>query len=343
MTHDSAAAGVHRDVLPNAGQRVLVTGASQGLGYEIAAAFAAGGADLAICARDGAAIAAAGTTLAERFPGIRVHAQAADVARESDVDALVAAAGERLGGIDVLVVNAGVYGPKGPIEELDWSAWVEAIQINLIGAVYCMRCAIPVLRASKRGKIIILSGGGATKPLPFVSAYAASKAGLVRFGETLAEELRGDGIDVNMIAPGALNTRLLDEILAAGPAVVGAGFYASAQAQAAGGGTPLTLGAQLCTFLAGAQGDGITGKLLSAPWDPWQRFGGETEKKRLEGDVYTLRRIVPKNAGGRGDARDRDRRLRSDRTQARRGAAPGLAARDLRPGAGAGRGAGRQI
>lgn len=279
----------------NAGQRVLVTGASQGLGFEIAAAFAANGANIAICARDGAAIEAAGETLRERFPAVRVYAQSADVGRETDVDSLMIAARESLGGLDVLVVNAGVYGPKGAIADVDWRDWVDAIQINLIGAVYCMRQAVPILRTSKRGKIIILSGGGATKPLPFVSAYAASKAGLVRFGETLAEELRADGIDVNMIAPGALNTRLLDEILSAGPAVVGAEFFAAAQVQAAKGGTPLSLGAQLCTFLAGAQADGITGKLLSAPWDPWQRF--DTEKHRLEGDVYTLRRIVPEDRG----------------------------------------------
>lgn len=279
----------------SAGQRVVVTGASQGLGFEIAAAFAAEGASLAICARDAAAVEAAREQLIGRYPACEVVATRADVGRESDVDALFDLAVERFGGVDVLVVNAGVYGPKGPIESLDWAEWVEAIRINLIGAAYCMRRVIPILRASKRGKIIILSGGGATKPLPFVSAYAASKAGIVRFGETLAEELRADDIDVNMVAPGALNTRLLDEILAAGPQTVGAAFFAAAQKQAAGGGTPLALGAQLCVFLASAQADGITGKLLSAPWDPWQRFGAERD--RLQGDVYTLRRIVPEDRG----------------------------------------------
>ena len=276
-------------------QRVLVTGASQGLGFEIADAFGRDGADLVICARDPAAIATAGEELQRRYPTSAIHATATDVSREAEVDALISMASERLGGLDVLVVNAGVYGPKGAIADNDWAAWVEAIQINLIGAVYCMKRAIPALKQSPRGKILILSGGGATKPLPFVSAYATSKAGLVRFGETLAEELRADGIDVNMIAPGALNTRLLDEILAAGSAVVGDAFFEAARKQQQSGGTPLTLGAQLCVFLASAAADGITGKLLSAPWDPWQRFAAE--KDRLSGDVYTLRRIVPEDRG----------------------------------------------
>ena len=140
-----------------------------------------------------------------------------------------------------------------------------------------------------------MSGGGATKPLPNLSAYAASKAGLVRFGETLAEELREAGIDVNMVAPGALNTRLLEEILEAGPDVVGDAFYSASVKQKAAGGTPLEVGAGLCVFLGSRASDGITGKLISAPWDPWQRF--EAEKDRLEGDVYTLRRIVPEERG----------------------------------------------
>jgi hypothetical protein len=88
---------------------------------------------------------------------------------------------------------------------------------------------------------------------------------------------------------------LLDEMLEAGPEVVGEAMYAQAQKQAASGGTPLEVGAQLCVFLASAESDGITGKLISAQWDPWQRFSAE--KSRLDGDVYTLRRIVPEERG----------------------------------------------
>jgi 3-oxoacyl-[acyl-carrier protein] reductase len=277
------------------GRRALITGASQGFGRAVAEAFLAAGADVALCARDGDVLEQTATALRAAHPARRVHALRADVAVESDVDALVDAAENALGRLDVLVVNAGVYGPKGAIETVDWAAWVEAITINLLGAVYTCRRALPALRRAGHAKILILSGGGATRPLPNVSAYAASKAGLVRFGETLAEELRPEGIDVTMIAPGALNTRLLDEMLAAGPDVVGQAMYDQAMKQAASGGTPLDLGARLCVFLASSESDGITGKLISAQWDPWERFG--TERERLENDVYTLRRIVPEDRG----------------------------------------------
>ncbi len=110
---------------------------------------------------------------------------------------------------------------------------------------------LPHFRAQRSGKIILLSGGGATKPLPFLSAYAASKAALVRFGETLAEEVKDAGIDVNAVAPGALNTRLLDEVLEAGPDRVGAGLLRTvASLKRQTGGTPLETGAALCAFLA---------------------------------------------------------------------------------------------
>ncbi|MGD0050318.1 MAG: SDR family NAD(P)-dependent oxidoreductase [Vulcanimicrobiaceae bacterium] len=276
-------------------QRVLVTGASQGIGLAIADAFAAAGADVAICARSQDALQSAAAGLRERYPAVRVHAQVADVGSERDVEMLLDDVVAAFGGLDVLVANAGVYGPKGAIEDVDWQAWVDAIRINLLGVVYTTRRALPALRASERGKIVILSGGGATKPLPFISAYATSKAGVVRFGETLAEELHDAGIDVNMIAPGALNTRLLGEVLDAGPGVVGAEFYRAALKQRESGGTPLAIGAELCVFLASRAADGITGKLISAPWDPWRRFS--EEKGRLDGDVYTLRRIVPEDRG----------------------------------------------
>ena len=114
--------------------------------------------------------------------------------------------------------NAGVYGPMGSIEDVDWDAWVRAIEINLFGSILMCRALLPHFKAQRYGKIIQLSGGGATNPLPRISAYAASKAAIVRFAESLALEVRDEGIDVNAIAPGALNTRMMDELLAAGPA-----------------------------------------------------------------------------------------------------------------------------
>jgi len=209
---------------------------------------------------------------------------------------LVADALERFSRVDVLVNNAGVYGPKGLIEEVDWDEWERAVRVNLFGSVLCCRAVLPHFRANGYGKIIQLSGGGATSPLPRLSAYAASKAAVVRFAETLAEELDGTGIDVNAIAPGALNTRLLDQVLDAGPERVGDSFYARALEQQASGGTPLDLAARLAVFLASGASDGITGKLISAPWDPWEELGRHADDLRGS-DVYTLRRIVPADRG----------------------------------------------
>ena len=279
------------------GRAAIVTGGSHGLGLEIARRFVASGARVLICARDSSALDRARVELESiaSDPG-SIEAAAVDVALPEAVEGMVARALERFSRIDVLVNNAGVYGPKGPIEDVAWDEWDQAIRVNLLGSVLCCRAVLPNFRANGYGKIIQLSGGGATSPLPRLSAYAASKAAVVRFAETLAEEVRGTGIDVNAVAPGALNTRLLDEVLDAGPELVGDSFYERALEQRSSGGTPLELAARLAVFLASADSDGITGKLISAPWDPWTELAAHADALR-ETDVYTLRRIVPADRG----------------------------------------------
>jgi NAD(P)-dependent dehydrogenase (short-subunit alcohol dehydrogenase family) len=199
-------------------------------------------------------------------------------------------------GLEILVCNAGILGPKGAIHDVDWSEWTRAIEINLMGTVLTCREVLPHFIERRYGKIILLSGGGATRPMPRMSAYAASKAAVVRFGETLAEEVRGMGIDVNAVAPGALNTRLLDEVLEAGPEKVGQVFYDQSLKQKESGGTPFDRGTSLCVFLASADSDGITGKLISAVWDPWESLV-ERRPELQNSDIYTLRRIVPSDRG----------------------------------------------
>jgi NAD(P)-dependent dehydrogenase (short-subunit alcohol dehydrogenase family) len=251
-----------------------------------------------LTARDPDVLQAAGQELAAArpAPGQKVVWQAGDVANADDVERMVAATVEQLGRIDVLVSNAGVYGPLGPIEDVDWAEWVRAIEINLLGTVLACRAVVPIMRRQGGGKIVILSGGGATSPLPRVSAYAASKAGVVRFGETLAEEVKDANIDVNSVAPGALNTRLTDQIVEAGPDKVGASLYERAVGWQAGSATPLEVGADLVAFLASTESDGITGRLIAAVWDPWRSFPEQRERIAAS-DVYTLRRIVPEDRG----------------------------------------------
>jgi len=279
-----------------AGRRALITGGSQGFGRAVAEAFIAEGASVVLCARGAAALERTRAELAQRHPGTRVLAMPADVSSPDEMRRLVDSALAELGGLEVLVCNAGVYGPKGALHEVDWEQWAKAIDVNLMGVALPCRSVLPHFLSRRAGKILVLSGGGATKPMPKLSAYAASKAAVVRLAETLAEEVADAGIDVNAIAPGALNTRLLDEVLEAGPDAVGATFYAQAQKQKAQGGTALEVGAALCVYLASAASDGITGRLISAVWDPWPRLAERREE--LGGsDIYTLRRIVPEDRG----------------------------------------------
>jgi NAD(P)-dependent dehydrogenase (short-subunit alcohol dehydrogenase family) len=275
----------------------IVTGANRGLGEAIARRLARDGTSLLLAARDAEALARVGEELlAGTAAEQAVLWEPTDISDRHQVDRMVDKARRKLGRVDILIANAGVYGPLGAIESVDWDAWVRAVEINLFGTVLCCRAVVPIMRRQGGGKIVILSGGGATAPLPRISAYAASKAGVVRFAETLAEELRGTGIDVNTVAPGALNTRLLDEVLTAGPDQVGPRFYERALSQKAEGGTPLGVGAELVAFLASRESDGVSGRLISAVWDDWRDLPAQRE--RLMGsDVYTLRRIVPADRG----------------------------------------------
>jgi NAD(P)-dependent dehydrogenase (short-subunit alcohol dehydrogenase family) len=276
-----------------AGRGAVITGANRGLGRAIAQHFVRAGASVALLARDERLLAETQDELrAHARPGQEVHAWSADVADRSSVASAVERAQHSLGAITILVNNAGVYGPLGRFEDTDWSAWVRAVEINLFGTALMCRAVIPLMRSRGYGKILNLSGGGATAPLPRFSAYAAAKAAVVRLTETLSEELRDAGVDVNAIAPGALNTRLLDEVLAAGPEQVGREFFDRSLRQRHEGGAPLEKGAALAVFLASGASDGISGRLLSAVWDDWARLP-EWRDRLATTDIYTLRRIVP--------------------------------------------------
>lgn len=279
------------------GKVAIVTGANQGFGLEVAREYIASGASLMVCARNAALLEQAHGELSKLVSGEqRVLSEVVDVSNADDVRRVVDRTIKELGGVHVLVNNAGVYGPKGQLEDIDWQEWTKAIEINVYGSVLMSQAVLPHMKSQKYGKIIQLSGGGATNPMPRISAYAVSKAAIVRFAETLAEEVRGTGIDVNSIAPGALNTRMLDEVLEAGPEKVGKDFYERAIKQRDSGGAPLNRGAELAVFLASKASDGITGKLISALWDNWEQWPAHLD--RVSGsDVYTLRRIVGRDRG----------------------------------------------
>lgn len=281
-----------------AGRHAIITGAGQGLGASIAEHYVLAGASVMLCGRNKGVLDDVAGRVEKLKPDTAqiIDVRICDVVNTAQVDELVAATLKRFSRIDILVNNAGVYGPMGLIEEIDWDEWVQAISINLMGTVYPCRAIAPHFRSRSYGKIVNLSGGGATNPLPRISAYAASKAAVVRFTETLALEMRDAKIDVNAVAPGALNTRMMDQLLEAGPEKVGVDFYNRMTKVAGDGGTPLHLGAELCVYLGSAESDGVTGKLLSAVWDPWRTLKDRREQLDKT-DIYTLRRIVPEDRG----------------------------------------------
>jgi len=281
---------------PLQGRVALVTGASQGLGRAVALAYAAAGAKVAICARNEAPLRETQGELAAQTGTQGCFAAVADVSVEEQANAVVAETLRQFARIDILVNNAAIHGPKGQIEEIDWHDWKAAVEVNLLGSVLMARAVVPSMKRQRYGKIIQLSGGGGASPRYGFSAYAASKAAAVRFAENLALELEAHHIDVNSVAPGALNTRLLQDTLAAGPSRIGEAAFAAARRQLSDGGTALDVPVRLAVFLASGASDGITGKLISAAWDNWEQFPSHRDELR-KSDVYTLRRIVGKDRG----------------------------------------------
>jgi 3-oxoacyl-[acyl-carrier protein] reductase len=280
---------------PLAGRRAIITGASRGLGASVAEAFWQAGADLLLVARSGPALEDVRSRLGPRR-GQQAHALAADLAETGTPAAVMAQARKVFPALDVLVNNAAVQTPIGPVWENDWDEWQRAFHLDLLAPVQLCRLCVPWMAERRQGKIVNLSGGGAAGPRPRFSAYGTAKAALVRFSETLAEETRAVGIAVNCVAPGALPTALVEDIVRAGPGAAGPDEYEKARRILAEGPEALRRAARLCVFLASSASDGITGKLISAVWDPWEALPEHVRELR-ETDVYTLRRIVPGERG----------------------------------------------
>jgi NAD(P)-dependent dehydrogenase (short-subunit alcohol dehydrogenase family) len=267
------------------GKVALVTGGGRGIGQAVALAFA----------REGAHVVVASRTLQElndtvtqiKALGAEAAAKDADVSHFDSVNGLVDFVIEKFARIDILVNCAGMFGPIGPFVKNDITQWIETINVNLIGTVLCCRAVLPFMIAQRSGKIINLSGGGAANPHPYFSAYGTSKAAVVRFTETISEELKEYNIQVNAIAPGGIATRLQDDVIAAGD-LAGAVALANAQKIKATGGTPIEKPVALAVFLASDESIWLSGKLISAVWDDWQNM----PQTYAFSDIYTLRRVT---------------------------------------------------
>jgi len=264
------------------GRVVLVTGGGTGIGREIARAFAEAGDRVVLCGRRADVLAETAREL-----GPNVEARPCDVSSDEQVTALVDGLVADRGGIDVLVNNAGVYGPIGTVLENDPAEWRRAVEVNLFGPFLMTRRVAPVMVRRGGGAIINLSGGGGTAPKPRYSSYACSKSGVIRLTENTAAELAEHGVRCNAIAPGFVVTAIHDETLRAGQR---SGELEAVRARMAKGGDDPRKAAELALFLAGPEAEGITGRLFSAIWDDW-RSEEVRAALRASSHLYTLRRI----------------------------------------------------
>ncbi|MSV30225.1 MAG: SDR family oxidoreductase [Bryobacterales bacterium] len=263
---------------------VLITGAGRGIGKRLAIGFAKAGAKVGLFARSQAEIDLANLEI-EHAGGIayRLRGDVRDTER-------LAAAVDRMkvefGGVDVLIAAAAIQGPIGPLLETPAKQWQETIETNLFGVVNSCRAVLPQMIERRSGKIIVLSGGGASKPRPNFSAYATSKAALARLVETVAEEIRDFNVQINCLAPGGAYTHMTDEILAAGDRA-GAKDRAEAEQVRLTGGIPAEKQIQLALFLASEHSNHVSGKLIHVD-DDWKRL----EHANTNPEAFTLRRVT---------------------------------------------------
>lgn len=268
----------------------IVTGAGRGIGRAIALAFARQGARLILVSRTESELAE--TARLCREMGGQTSVEITDIANWKQVQDLATRAIREAVKVDILVNSAGVYGPIGTTSDVDLLAWAHALEINLLGPLHLCRALMPHMMERRQGKIILLGGGGATTPLPNFSCYAASKAGLARLADTLAEELKPFNIQVNVIAPGLVDTKLQNEVLEAGSRA-GQLYEKIKHARETGSGAVSPeIAAGLAVFLASSDSDGLTGKLISAPHDPWREWAGRGIELSAS-SMYTLRRLDP--------------------------------------------------
>jgi len=263
-----------------------VTGGGRGIGRIIALALAREGAKVALMARTRSELEAVAGEIAEL--GRQSLVVEADLGDEGELRTGITSVLETWQGLDILVNNAGILGPIGMTHTVDPGAWVHTVKVNMGGCFLCTHLVLSGMMAQGHGKIINLSGWGAVSPRPCFGAYSASKAGVVRFTETLAAEVSDFGVHVNAIAPGAVNTAMLDEVLAAGAAAGEQGLTEAHQQQAEGGVDP-ERAAALTVFLASPRSDGLTGRLISAVWDRWEEIDIEAV---MQTEAYTVRRLT---------------------------------------------------
>lgn len=273
---------------------ILITGASKGLGSFLAQHLAHSEFDLCLVARNEILLRKLSRKLSSET-GRKIIPIVCDLANPRAVEKLISTIKKDLPSLVAIINNAAIHGPIGSFWETDWKLWQEVIQVNLLAPVFLCRSCIPLMRKTG-GSIINISGGGATSPRANFSAYATAKTGLVRFSETLSEEVKNFGIRVNCIAPGAMKTALLSEVIEKGVRAAGQREFDLAEKVLNEGGYDMNQVANLVNFLISEKGSGVTGKLISAVWDNWEKWAEHLDDLK-NSDIYTLRRIVGRDRG----------------------------------------------
>ena len=266
------------------GKSVLITGAGRGIGKRLAMGFAAEGAWVGLLARSQSELDLAKLEI-EQAGGKALRLRA-DVREPDELAHAVERMRSSFGGLDILIAAAAVQGPIGPFLSSKPKAWNETVEINLIGVANACRVALPPMIEKRSGKIILISGGGAASARPNFTAYAASKAAVVRFGENLAAEVGDHNIQVNIMAPGAVYSTMTDEILRVGEEKAGRKETEDAEQVRITGGVPAEKQIALALFLASQRSNHISGKLIHVR-DDWKRF----EQENMKPELYTLRRV----------------------------------------------------
>lgn len=267
----------------------IVTGAGRGIGRAMALALAKAGARLVLVSRTKSELEDTEGLIRSAGGGARILP--ADVAKEGMADRAVEVCQKEFGSVDILAHAAGIIGPIGPVEEASLSDWRKTLDINLTSTFLLIKAVLPVMKKQRRGKILLLSGGGASQGFPLHAAYAATKVAVVRLAETVAMEVKDDNIQVNAIAPGPVFTRMAEEMLAAGRRG-GESEYQRLLKEQKTGGTPPEKAAALAVYLASDASNGLSGRLISAVWDKWQTWSDADLKKMQEGDIFQLRRVT---------------------------------------------------
>jgi len=265
------------------GKIVLITGAGRGIGKRLALGFSAAGARIALLARSKTELDLADLEI-EHGGGTSLRLRA-DVRDYEQTAAAVDRLRMTYGKPDILVCAAGIQGPLGPFLETSPQAWADTLNTNLVGAANAVRAVLPAMIARRSGKIIFLGGRGAADPRPFFTAYACSKAGLVRLAESLAEELRDHNVQVNVMSPGGAYTHMTDEVLAAGERI-GSKEHGKAMQIRLAGGVPAEKQIELALFLASEDSNHLSGKLIHVN-DDWKRLQYAT----VGPEQYTVRRV----------------------------------------------------